>query len=80
MAIWLIKHQADPPRYDVLDHSSGEYAFGIDVPKTDNVLWYWNAAKMVRANILRRFEDATPQFAARSDEPEAVAFAEMLNA
>ena len=79
MAIWLVKHQADPPRYEIL--REGEYATGVDMPTTgEDIMAYWRAAQRIKANILRRFEDPEPKFAANANEPEALAFAEMLNA
>jgi hypothetical protein len=35
---------------------------------------------MMLANVKRRWDDESPKFAANANEPEALAFAEMLNA
>ncbi len=77
MAQWLVKHLPDPPRYEV--EQDGRYACGVAVPNNPDALTFWRLAKMIKANIARRFEDDAPIFAAPADQPEAIAFAGMLN-
>jgi len=77
MALWIVKHIADPPTYIAACDDGAEVSvrlFGADSSA------YWRASKMMLANVMRRHEDAEPKFAANANEPEAVAFAEMLNA
>mgnify|MGYP000527663180 CR=1 FL=1 len=78
MAVWIVTFQADPPRYEV--SRDGQYATGQTIPERADSLAYWRAAQAIKANVIRRYDDPEPVFAANSNEPEAVAFAEMLNA
>lgn len=75
MAQWLVKFIPDPPTYE----AACDEAL-VKVRLAEDVLAHWRAAQMMKANIARRFADAEPVFAAHSDQPEAVAFAGMLNA
>ena len=75
MAQWLVKFIPDPPMYEAECDGAA-----VRVKLADDALAYWRAAQMVRANVCRRYDDESPVFAAHADEPEAVAFAEMLNA
>ena len=77
MAVWVVKHVADPPTY-VAERDGVEVEVKI-APPHDGMA-YWRAVQMMRANVMRRWGDEAPQFAANANEAEAVAFAEMLNA
>jgi hypothetical protein len=77
MAQWLIRFQPDPPVYEA--HKDENTVARVEI-KAHDTMAFWRAAQMMRANIVRRFEDTEPVFAAHADDQEAVAFAEMLNA
>lgn len=65
-------------RYEL--YRGEEYIDGIDMPKDPSHNWFWLATKRIRANLLRRHDDPTPQFGAYAEDQYALAFAEMLNA
>lgn len=77
MALWLVKHVADPPTYVAARDDGAEVSVGL---LGEDSLAYWRAVRMMLANVMRRFDDPEPKFAAHANEPEALAFAEMLNA
>lgn len=76
MGQWIVTHIEDPPTYEA---RCGEASVSVEI-KAQDMLAYWRAAQMVRANVMRRWEDAAPVFAADASQSEALAFAEMLNA
>lgn len=78
MAQWLISFNADPPKYEA-KRDDGEASVSVPLARDD---WhgYVSAARMMRARVIGRWEDQHPVFAAHADVPEAVTFAEMLNA
>jgi len=78
MAQWLVSFNPDPPEYEATRMNDGA---SVRVPMTrDDTIGYWNAARMLRARVIGRWEDNQPVFAARADNVESVRFAEMLNA
>ena len=77
MAVWLVKHVADPPTYIAARDDGAEVTVSM---LAEDAMAYWRAAQMMLANVKRRWDDESPKFAANANEPEALAFAEMLNA
>jgi hypothetical protein len=77
MAVWLISFNHDPPQYEATREDG---VASVRVPLTrDDWRGYFDAARMMRARVIGRWEDAQPVFAAHADNLESVRFAEMLN-
>ena len=84
MALYVVQKTVRPYRGGEVEcyefERDGAYVTSIDLPPSVDMNWYRTAAMRVRALLLGRQGDASPQFGARADDESAMAFAEMLNA